>query len=124
MDIMPDCDFIPFQCPRKKASKRLVYPNTLSHTSSQNLHHTYLHRKNAIPSIVYVPCICIQNHTYFIVQFEAHGKVAVYGGVHLCKLYVCHLLVGVKLNHAVMEQDFQCSLSCFHTPWVMHIFPV
>jgi hypothetical protein len=28
----------------------------------------------------------------FIVQFEAHGKVAVYGGVHLCKLHVCHFI--------------------------------
>jgi hypothetical protein len=27
-----------------------------------------------------------------IVQFEAHGKVAVYGGVHLCKLHVCHFI--------------------------------
>jgi hypothetical protein len=34
------------------------------------------------------------------------------------------LLVGFKLNHAVMEQDFQRSLSCCHTPWVMHIFLV
>jgi hypothetical protein len=50
---------------KEKASKRLVYPNTLSHTSPQNLHHTYLHSKNAIPSIVYVSCIFIQNHTYF-----------------------------------------------------------
>jgi hypothetical protein len=50
---------------KKKASKRLVYPNTLSHTSPQNLHHTYLHSKNAIPSIVYVPCLCIQNHVPF-----------------------------------------------------------
>jgi hypothetical protein len=47
---------------KEKASKRLVYPNTLSHTSPQNFHHTYLHSKKAIPSIVYVPCLCIQNH--------------------------------------------------------------
>jgi hypothetical protein len=53
---------------KEKEGKRLVYLNTLSHTSPQNLHHTYLHSKNAIPSIVYVPCLCIQNHT-FIVQF-------------------------------------------------------
>jgi hypothetical protein len=68
---MHACDFIPFQWPRKekkrkeKASKRLVKPNTLSHTYLQNLHHTYLYRKNAIPSIVYVPCLCIQNHVPF-----------------------------------------------------------
>jgi hypothetical protein len=71
MDIMHACDFISFQWPRKekkrkeKASKRLVYPNTLSHTSPQNLHHTYLHRKNSIPSTVYVSFICLQNHTSF-----------------------------------------------------------
>jgi hypothetical protein len=41
----------------------------------------------------------------FIVQFEAHGKVAIYGGFYLCMFVI--LLVGVKLNHAVMEQDFQ-----------------
>jgi hypothetical protein len=43
----------------------MVYPNTFSHTSPQNLHHIYLYRKNAITSIVYVPCLCIQNHTSF-----------------------------------------------------------
>jgi hypothetical protein len=32
------------------------------------------------------------------------------------------ILVAVNLNHAVMEQDFQHSLSCCHTSWVMHIF--
>jgi hypothetical protein len=47
-----------------------------------------INKKNAISSIVYVPCICIQNRTLFIVQFEAHEKVAVYGGVYLCKLHV------------------------------------
>jgi hypothetical protein len=30
---------------KEKASERLVYPNTLSHTSPQNPHHTYLHSK-------------------------------------------------------------------------------
>jgi hypothetical protein len=30
---------------KEKASRRLVYPNTLSHTSPQNTHHTYLHSK-------------------------------------------------------------------------------
>jgi hypothetical protein len=104
--------FIPFQWPRKenkiiKSKQRLVYPNTLSHTSLQNLQHTYLHSKNAIPSIVYVPCLCIQNHVPFYCAIRSSWKVAVYGGVHLCKLYVCFLLVGVKLNHVVMEQDFQ-----------------
>jgi hypothetical protein len=77
---------------KRKSKQRLVYPNTLRHTSPQNLHHTYLHSKNDIPSIVYVPCLYIQNHVPFIVQFEAHGKVAVYGGVHLCKLHVCHFI--------------------------------
>jgi hypothetical protein len=43
--------FIPFQWPRKeeknkrKGKQRLVYLKTLSHTSPENLHHTYLHRK-------------------------------------------------------------------------------
>jgi hypothetical protein len=85
--------FIPFQWPRKKrkSKQRVVYPKTLSHTSPQNLHHTYLHSKNAIPSIVYVPRLYIQN-IFFIVQFEDHRKVAVYGGVHLCKLHVCHFV--------------------------------
>jgi hypothetical protein len=69
MDIMHACDFYTFPMAKKRkerenASKRLVYPNTLSHTS-QNPHHTYLHSKNAIPSIVYVPCLYIQNHTPF-----------------------------------------------------------
>jgi hypothetical protein len=89
--------FIPFQWPRKekrkkiKSKQRLVYLKTLSHTSPQNLHHTYLHSKNAIPTIVYVPCIYIQN-ILFIVQFEAHGKVAVYSEVYLCKLHVFHFV--------------------------------
>jgi hypothetical protein len=30
---------------KEKASKRLVYPNTLTHTSPQNIHHTYQHSK-------------------------------------------------------------------------------
>jgi hypothetical protein len=34
------------------------------------------------------------------------------------------LLVGVKLNHDVMEQEFQLKIFCCHTPLVMHIFPV
>jgi hypothetical protein len=29
---------------------------------------------------------------FFIVQFEAHEKVAVYGGDHLCKLHVYHFI--------------------------------
>jgi hypothetical protein len=50
----------------------------------------------------------------FIMQFEAHGKVPVYGGLHLCKLHVREFIIWDKLNHAVMEQDFQhCTkLSC------------
>jgi hypothetical protein len=39
---------------RKTQAKDLLYPNTLSHTFPQNIHHTYLYSKNAIPSIVYV----------------------------------------------------------------------
>jgi hypothetical protein len=50
---------------KEKARKRRICPNTLSHTSPKNIHRTYLHRKNAIPSIVYVPCVCIQNHIPF-----------------------------------------------------------
>jgi hypothetical protein len=73
---------------KKNTSKDFLYPNTLSHTSPQNLHHTLPIYKIFIPSIVYVPCLCIQNNTYFIVQFKDHGKVAVYGEVHLCKLHV------------------------------------
>jgi hypothetical protein len=47
MDIMHACNITPFQCQEKKkkekkAIKRLVYPNTLSHTSPQNLHHTFI----------------------------------------------------------------------------------
>jgi hypothetical protein len=42
---MHACNIIPFQWPRKEkkekeASKKLVYLNTLSHTSPENLHHT------------------------------------------------------------------------------------
>jgi hypothetical protein len=93
MDTMHACDIIPFQWlrkrkERKKTSKDLLYPNTLSHTSPQNLHHTYIYRKNAIPSIIYVPYFALKIILLFIVQFNAHGKVAVHGGVHLCKLYV------------------------------------
>jgi hypothetical protein len=28
----------------------------------------------------------------FIMQFEAHGKVAIYGEVYLCKLHVWHFI--------------------------------
>jgi hypothetical protein len=96
MDIMHACDFIPFQWPRKeKSSKRLIYPNTLSHISPQNIHHTYLHRKNATP--IGIRSICAMSlhsklYFFFIVQFKAHEIVAVYGGVHLCKLHVCNFI--------------------------------
>jgi hypothetical protein len=50
---------------------------------------------------------CYTKLSFFIVQFKAHGKVAVYGGVHYVSCMFVILLVGVKLNHAVMEQDFQ-----------------
>jgi hypothetical protein len=56
---------------KEKTSKILVCPNTLGHTSLQNLHHTYLHSKNAIPGIVYVPYICIQNHTSFYCAIQS-----------------------------------------------------
>jgi hypothetical protein len=77
---------------KRKSKQRLAYPNTLSHTSPQNLHHTYLYSKKSISSIVYVPFIYIQNFL-FIVQFKAHGKVAVYGGVYLSKLHVCQFII-------------------------------
>jgi hypothetical protein len=83
MDIMHACDFYNYPMAKKRkekekqASKRLVYPNILSHTSPQNLHHTYLHRKNAIQSIVYVPYSAFKIIFLFIVQFEDHGIVAV-----------------------------------------------
>jgi hypothetical protein len=35
-------------------------------------------------------------------QFEAHGKVAVYGGVYLYRLHVYHFIIEIKLNHDVM----------------------
>jgi hypothetical protein len=65
---------------RKKNTRNdLLYPNTLSHTSPQNLNHTYIYSK----MILKVYCMC---HAFafkiillFIVQFKAHGKVAVYG---------------------------------------------
>jgi hypothetical protein len=73
MYIMHACDIIPSQEKKKKenTSKNLLYPNTLSHTSPQNLHYTYLCSKNAIPSIVYVPCLCIQNHNYFYCTIQS-----------------------------------------------------
>jgi hypothetical protein len=81
MDITHACDIIAFQWPRnekkekerkrKKASKGLVYPNTLSRTYPQIIHHTYLHSRNAIPSIVYVPCLCTQNHTSFYCAIQS-----------------------------------------------------
>jgi hypothetical protein len=113
MYIMHACNIIPFQWPRKdkkekEASKRLVYLNTLSHTSPENLHHSYLFSRNSILSIVYVPCLCIQIILLFIVQFEAHGKVeSMVVFIYISCMFEI-LLVGVKLNHAVMEQDFQC----------------
>jgi hypothetical protein len=94
---MHACDFniFPMAKNRKdqeiKGKQRLEYLKTLSHTSPQNLHHTYLH----IKMLFQVYCIC---HVFtfkiflFIVQFEAHGKVAVYSGVHLYKLHICHFI--------------------------------
>jgi hypothetical protein len=69
MDIMHACEFYTFPMAKKrkeKESKRLVYPNIFSHTSPQNLQYTYLHSKNNVPSIVYVPCLCIRNHIPFL----------------------------------------------------------
>jgi hypothetical protein len=63
----------------------------------------------------------------FIVQLKACGKVAVYGDADLCKLDKDNLLVGVKLKHDVMEQDFQhCTiiklLSCtFGYAYLSHV---
>jgi hypothetical protein len=39
---------------KEKHKQRLGYSNILSHTSPQNLNHTYINRKIAIPSIVKV----------------------------------------------------------------------
>jgi hypothetical protein len=88
----------------RKASKDLLYPNALSHNSPQNLPYTYLCRKKAIASIVYVPCLCIHSHTSFYVQFESHGKVAVYGGVHVCSVPVlyCASLGSTASTHSYM----------------------
>jgi hypothetical protein len=95
MDNMHACHFYTFPMAKKrkeKASKRLVYPNTLSHTSPQNIHHTYIHKKMLFQ--VYYMCyvFAFKIMFLFIVQFEAHGKVTTYGGVHLCKLHVCHFI--------------------------------
>jgi hypothetical protein len=109
---------------RKQASKRLVYLNTLSHTSPQNHHHTYLHSKNAIPTIVYVSYLCTHKHTSFLCNSKLMGKwQSLVEFIYVSCMFTI-LLVGVKSNHAIMEQDFQHSLCCCHTPWVMHIFSV
>jgi hypothetical protein len=87
--------FIPFQWPRKEKEKKKQEKTCISkylepYFSAKSP--PYLPTwQNAIPSIVYVTCLYIQNY-YFIVQFEVHRKVAVYGGVHLCKLHVCHFI--------------------------------
>jgi hypothetical protein len=72
---------------KKKASKRLVYPNTLNHTSPQiSTIPTYIAK---MIFQVYYMCHVFASKIIllFIMQFKAHGKVAVYGGVHLCKLH-------------------------------------
>jgi HKD family nuclease len=85
------CDIIPFHWPRKEnkenTSKNLLYPKTLSHTSPQNLHHTYLYKKCYCKYSICATPLHSKSY-FFIVQFKAHGKVAVYGDYHLCKLHV------------------------------------
>jgi hypothetical protein len=48
-----------------------------------------------------------KNILLFIVQFKAHGIVVVYGKFIYVRYMFDSLLVGVKLNHVVTEQDFQ-----------------
>jgi hypothetical protein len=76
---------------KRKSKQRLVYQKNLEPYFSAKSPPYLPTYKNAIPSIVYVPCLYIQKFL-FIVQFEVHGKVAVYGEVHLCKLHVCHFI--------------------------------
>jgi hypothetical protein len=92
---------------RKKKAKTCISEYSLSHTSSQNLHHTYLYSKNAIPSIVYVPCLCIQNHNFLLCNSMLMGKYQSTVEFIYVSCMFDIFLVGDKLNHAVMEQDFQ-----------------
>jgi hypothetical protein len=92
MDIMHACDIIPSQWPKNKGkkstSKDLLYPNTFSKTSPQNLYRTYLYSKMIFQVNYMCHAFAFKIILLFIVQFEAHGKVAVYGDAHLCKLHV------------------------------------
>jgi hypothetical protein len=83
MDIMHACHVIPFQWPRKEKKRKE--------------RKTLLHKIFSIPTYiakmllrVYYMChvFAFKIILLFIMQFKAHGKVAVYGGVHLCKLHV------------------------------------
>jgi hypothetical protein len=90
--------FIPFQCPRKENKRKHKQKTCISkylepYFSAKSPSYLPTQQKNAIPSIVYVPCLFAFKIMFlFIVQLEAHGKVALYGGVHLCKLHVRHFI--------------------------------
>jgi hypothetical protein len=110
---MHACDFIPFQWPRKekkeKASKDLYIRIPWA---------ILLHKISTIPTYIAKMLfkVLYMCHVFafkiiliFIVQFKAHGKVAVYGRVHLCKLHVCHfcgdpsLPPGISVMHPIHD---------------------
>jgi hypothetical protein len=106
---------------KKNTSKDLLYPKTLSQTSPQNLHHTYLYRKLLFQVYYMCHAFAFKFILIFIVQFKAHGKSSkVYGDYHYVRHMFDKLLVAVKSNHAVMEQDFQhCTiLVVVMFPWL------
>jgi hypothetical protein len=75
MEIMHACDIIPFQWPRKekerKTQARLVVSKYLEPYFSTKSPPYLPILQNSIPSIVYVPCLCIQNHTYFYCAIQS-----------------------------------------------------
>jgi hypothetical protein len=81
MDTMHACDYIPtFHWPKKRKRKKHTSKDFVSINLEPNFSiksPPYLPMYwNVIPSRVYIPCLFIQNYTSFVVQFKAHGKVA------------------------------------------------
>jgi hypothetical protein len=79
MDIMNSCDIIPFQWPRKEkerknTSKDLLYPNTLSHTSPQNVYYAYLCSKKIIPSIGCDMSLHSKSYFFLLCNLKLMGK--------------------------------------------------
>jgi hypothetical protein len=59
---------------KEKHKQGLVYPNTLSHIYPQNLHHTYLCSKNAIPSSICAMSLHSKSYFFLLCNLKVMGN--------------------------------------------------